>query len=174
MTDSIFKAPAVVDLQGAQDMTDIAQREGFASSTEWAAQFAQALCGGEPLDVMRERFTALVSAAGRIGPDRAAAEELGRHYLILDALFRKLIIQSMEVQSSRQRGSSEAAERLLNGALKAQRAAMACLSALKTLRDALPPAPTTPATGAPESGGSGVSTLPSPLALSGKRTNTHT
>ena len=167
MTDSIFKAPAAVDLQDARDITEIAQREGFASSTEWAAQFAQALCGGESLDVMRERFTALVSAAGRISPDNAAAEEIGRHYLILESLFKKLIIQSVEVAASSQRGSSEAAERLLNGAFKAQRAAMACLSALKTLRDTSPPAPTTSVTEAPESSLSGADSPPAPLTLSG-------
>ena len=167
MTDSVFNTPVAVDLQGARNMTEIAQREGFASSTEWAAQFAQALCGGESLDVMRERFTALVSVAGRISPDSAATEEIGRHYLILEALFKKLIIQSVEVQCSGQRGSSEAAERLLNGAFKAQRAAMACLSALRTLRDALPPAPTTPATGSPELGVSGAVSQSAPLVLSG-------
>ena len=167
MTDAVFNTPAAVNLQDARDMTEIAQREGFASSTEWAAQFAQALCGGESLDVMRERFTALVSVAGRISPDSAAAEEIGRHYLILEALFKKLIIQSVEVAGCSQRGSSEAAERLLNGAFKAQRAAMACLSALKTLRDASPPAPTTPVPSAPELGVSGAGSQIAPLALSG-------
>lgn len=174
MTNLVFNAPAVADLQGSSDLTDIAEREGFTSSTDWAIQFAQALCNGESLDVMRERFTALVSVAGRISPDRAAAEEIGRHYLILEALFKKLIIQSMEVQSSGQRGSNEAAERLLNGAFKAHRAAVASLSALKVLRGATPPAPTTPATGAAESGESGASTLPSRLSLSGVQTDKHT
>ena len=174
MSDMIFKAPAAADLQGSSDLTDIAEREGFSSSTDWAAQFAQALCNGESLNVMRERFTALVMVAGRISPDSAAAEEIGRHLLILDALFKKLIIQSVEVQGAGQRGSSEAAERLLNGAFKAQRAAMACLSALKVLRDASPPAPTTPAAGAPESGESGASTSPSRLSLSGVQTDKHT
>ena len=167
MTAAIFRAPASADLQDLTNLTAIANREGFSSSTDWAAQFAQALCNGVSLDVMRERFTALVRVAGRISPNCAAAEEIGRHYLILESLFKKLIIQSVEVAASSQRGSSEAAERLLNGAFKAQRAAMACLSALKTLRDTSPPAPTTSVTEAPESSLSGADSPPAPLTLSG-------
>lgn len=165
--NSVFNAPAAADLHGVRDMTDIAQREGFTSSTDWAARFAQALCDGESLDVMRERFTALVSAAGRISPDSAAAEEIGRHYLILEALFKKLVIQSIEVADSGRKGGSEAAERLLIGSLKAQRAAMACLSALKALRDAAPSRPpTTAETISPETGVSGTGPQPVSMALS--------
>lgn len=166
MTDTVFKTPAQADLAGARDITEIAQREGFSSSTDWAARFAQALCNGESLDVMRERFTALVSVAGRISPDSATAEELGRHLLILDTLFKKLIIQSVEVASSGQRGSSEAAERLLNGAFKAQRAAMACLSSLKVLRDTAPAKPPTTASApAPPSPWAGSPALSGPNEL---------
>lgn len=170
MTHSIFNAPAAVDLQDATDLTDIAKREGFLSSTDWAAQFAQALCRGDSLDVMRERFTALVTVAGRISPDSAAAEEIGRHYLILDALYKKLIIQSMKVAGSGQRGSSEAAERLLNGAFKSQRAAIACLSALRVLRDTAPSSPpTTSATGAAESEAVSSGSRSAAASLSGHR-----
>lgn len=133
-----------------------------------AIQFAQALCNRDSLDVMRERFAALVSVAGRLIPDSAVAEEIGRHYLILDALYKTLIIQSVEVVGPGQRGNSEAAERLLNGALKVQRAAMACVSALRVLRDASPsPAPTTTATLAPESDAVGVGSSLEALTLLG-------
>lgn len=156
MNQATFDTPAEADLAGARNIAEIAKREGFSSSTDWAAQFAQALCKGDSLDVMRERFAALVGTAGRLDPDSAAADEIGRHYLILEALFKKLVIQSVAVAGSGERGSSEAAERLLNGAFKAQRAAMACLSSLKVLRETAP-TPTRPATlrpvlSAPEAG----------------------
>ena len=126
MSDTTFNAPAAVDLQGVRSIGDIAGREGFDSSTDYAALFAHTLCSGDSLDVLRERFAALTSAAGLLSPDNATAEEIGRHYLILDALFRKLIIQSVTATGSGGRGSSEAGERLLNGAFKSQRSAMAC------------------------------------------------
>ena len=144
MTDSKFNAPATADLQGARSISELAERESYTSAADYSAQFAQALCNSGPLDLMRERFTALTSAAGHLEPDKAAASEVGQHYLILEALFRKLVIQSAAAVGAGGRGSSEAGERLLNGAFKAQRAAMACLSALKVLRDV---APTTSAAG---------------------------
>ena len=136
MSESTFNAPATADFQGVRNMQEVAEREGFTSSSDYAAQFAQALCSGGPLDVMRERFVALTSVAGHLDPAKAAGDEIGQHYMILEALFRKLIIQSVAATEFGGRGSSEAGERLLNGAFKAQRAAMACLSALKVLREA--------------------------------------
>lgn len=150
MSEPTFIAPATADFQGVCNIRDIAEREGFNSSSDYAARFAQALCRGGSLDDMRERFIALTNAAGHLDPDNAAASEIGQNYLILDALFRKLIIQSVAATESGGRGSSEAAERLLNGAFKAQRSAMACLSALKVLRDTAPAKPPTmPAGSAP-------------------------
>lgn len=138
MSETTFDAPATADFQGVRNMRDIAEREGFTSSSDYAARFAQALCNSGSLDLMRERFIALTSAAGHLDPDKAAAAEIGQHYMLLEALFRKLIIQGVAAADSGGRGSSEAGERLLNGAFKAHKAAMSCLSALKVLRDAAP------------------------------------
>lgn len=136
MTDSKFNAPATADFQGVRSISETAELEGFADATDYSARFAKALCSSGSLDLMRERFIALTSVAGHLDPDKAAADEIGHHYMILEALFRKLIIQSVAATEFGGRGSSEAGERLLNGAFKAQRAAMACLSALKVLREA--------------------------------------
>lgn len=146
MTNStIFNAPAAVDLQGVRSVSDLAEREGCTSAADYAVLFAQTLCNSGPLDLMRERFIALTSVAGHLDPDEAAASEIGQHYVILESLFRKLIIQSVAATAAGGRGSGEAGERLLNGALKAQRAALVCLSALKTLRAAAPTrAPSSP------------------------------
>jgi hypothetical protein len=158
MSETTFNTPATADFQGVRNMRDVAEREGYTDTSGYAIQFAQALCRGDSLDVMRERLIALTSAAGHLDPDKAAADEIGQNYLILQALFRKLLIQSVASTESGGRGSSEAGERLLNGAFKAQRAAMACLSALKVLRDA---APTTPVASSPlpVSSGSGSPNL---------------
>lgn len=145
MSKETFDNPAGVGMQGVQNIGDISKREGFHSSTEWAARFADALCKGDSLDILRERFAALVSVAGLLSPDNAAAEEIGRHYLILDSLWKKLVISSLDIGETGARGSSEAAERLMNGAFKAQRAALACLSALKVLRQSTQPQPPTTA-----------------------------
>ena len=164
MSETTFNAPATADFQGVRSIRETAEREGFADATDYSARFAQALCSSGALDLMRERFVALTSVAGHLDPGRAAADEIGHHYMILEALFRKLIIQSVAATEFGGRGSSEAGERLLNGAFKAQRAAMACLSALKVLRDA---APTTPAAGGPESSAPRAGALAVSLSSSG-------
>lgn len=128
MIEPTFNAPATADFQGVRNIGDIAECEGFSNSSDYAARFAQALCRGDSLDVMRERLVALTSAAGHLDPDKAAAAEVGQTYLILEALFRKLIIQSVAATEFGGRGSSEAGERLLKGAFKAQASAMACLA----------------------------------------------
>lgn len=172
MTD-IFTVPATADLLGVHSVGELATREGFTSVSEYSTRFADALCSSGSLDAMRERFIALASAAGNLDADRATAQEVTAMFVILEALFRKLIIQSVEVAGSGQRGSSEAAERLLSGAFKAQKSAVQCLSALKVLREGAPPSPpTTTATGVQDSG-VGAGSLPASLALSGKRTNKH-
>jgi hypothetical protein len=164
MSETTFNTPATADFQGVRSISDIAEREGFTDTSDYAMRFAQALCCGDSLDVMRERLIALTSAAGHVDPDKATASELGGNYLILQALFHKLIIQSVAATESGGRGSSEAGERLLNGAFKAQRAAMACLSALKVLRDA---APTTPAADGTELSAPRVGSMALPLSFSG-------
>jgi hypothetical protein len=168
MSETTFNAPATADFQGVRSISETAEREGFADATDYSARFAQALCRSGSLDLMRERFNALTSVACQLDPDKAAADEIGHHYMILEALFRKLVIQSVAATEFGGRGSSEAGERLLNGAFKAQRAAMACLSALKVLRDAAASKPpTTPAARAPvhASSGAGSSALSGPNEL---------
>ena len=82
--------------------------------------------------------------AGHLDPDKAAAEDIGHHYLILDSLFRRLLIDAVKAGDSSGRSGSEAAERLLNAAFKAHRASLSCLNALKVLREATPPTTSTP------------------------------
>jgi len=142
MGTTIFSEPATVVLSGAGSVNEMAQMEGE-SPADYAIQFANALCNGEPMSAQRARFAALVDIAGRLDSDNAAAIEIGRHLYILDALFRRLVIDGYAAMKSESRGASEAAERLLNAAFKAQRASMGCLSALKVLRDSRK-APTTP------------------------------
>ena len=143
MGRTVFSEPATVALSGAGSVSEMAQLEG-ASPADYAIEFANALCNGEPMSAQRARFAALVDIAGRLDPDNVAAEEVGKHYLILDALFKRLVIDGYAAMKSEGRGASEAAERLLNAAFKAQRGAIGCLSALKVLRDSKK-APTTPA-----------------------------
>ena len=142
MGKTIFSEPATVALSGAGSINELAQREGV-SSVDYAISFANALCNGEPMSAQRARFAALVDIAGRLDPDNVTADQIGQNYLILNALFKRLVIDGHAAMKSETRGASEAAERLLNAAFKAQRASMSCLSALKVLRDSKK-APTTP------------------------------
>lgn len=148
MTSRTLRAVASRDLSEARTLAAMADAEGWNSDADgYAVEFAQALASdGGNLDTQRERLAALASIATGLAADAASASEIGRHYVILEALFRRLLLDSCKASASGQRSGSEAAERLLNGALKAQRAALACLSALKMLREALPsPATTTTA-----------------------------
>lgn len=134
MQEIDFSRPATQELAGAASIGELAYLEG-ASPADYALRFADALCNGEPLSAQRAGFAALVDIGGRLDPDTVAAEEVGKHFLILDGLFKRLLIDVRPLLTSSNRGASEAAERLLNVAFKAQRASLSCLSALKVLRD---------------------------------------
>jgi hypothetical protein len=95
-------------------------------------QFAESL-SATGIEAQRERLAALAELGGSLRADHAAAGELARHYALLAALFRRLLIDAARLTDSPR--SADAAGRLLDAALKAQRASLACLSALKTIRD---------------------------------------
>ncbi|MBC5768453.1 hypothetical protein [Ramlibacter albus] len=129
-----FSEPAQVRLAGVQTVAALAEREGWMDADEYAIKFAEALCSnGVSLDAQRERLAALVNVASATAGDELSAEELGKHYIILDALFRRLIVDAMNVAGDSRK--LDASDKLLTGALKAQRAALACLSALKMIRE---------------------------------------
>lgn len=70
-----------------------------------------------------------------LGGASASAEELARHFVILNALFDRLSMETIKAASLPSGRGADAADRLLNAAVKAQRASVAVLSALKVLRD---------------------------------------
>lgn len=153
---SDLQRPAAMPLDGAGSIAELAEKEGW-QADDYAIKFAEALCSSG-LETQRERLAALIVMSDSLAADGAAASELGRHYVILDALFRRLIIDAMRLSSDPRR--AEAGEKLLAGAMKAQRGALACLSALKTLREtqalpvltALPPRAAMRALATPDNG----------------------
>lgn len=96
---------------------------------------------GMSLDLQRERLAALAGAGAAAG--QASADELARHFSILEALWHRFALAAAEAMDSGLPRSSEKADRFLNAALKAQRAAASCLSSLVVLRN-IDRAPTMP------------------------------
>lgn len=90
---------------------------------------------GVPLDSQRERLAALASIGAGLKADRATADQLAQHYVILNSLWQRFTRESFEALGQPGPKASEIAERYLGAALRAQRAAMGCLSALTVLRE---------------------------------------
>lgn len=126
---------ADVDLTPSASIEEMARREGWAPDF-YALGLAHAIRDDNvPLDAQRQRLAALSSIAPGLG-DKASADELARHYIVLNALFDRLAWASGK--ASQQQGNvnnAAATEKLATGAIKCQRAAVAALSALKVLRD---------------------------------------
>ncbi|MDO8249103.1 MAG: hypothetical protein Q7T78_05205 [Rhodoferax sp.] len=136
---------ASADLSGSASVSDMATRE------EWTPDFYAVVLAENirttkvPLDLQRERLAALAQVVGPgLAGGQASAEELARHYAILESLFHRFAREAHEALRSDKPRASEIADRYLTAALKAQRAALATLSALKVLRDSAS-TPTTPA-----------------------------
>lgn len=125
---------ADADLATSTSVEDLARREGW-SADFYALGLAHAIRDdGTPLDAQRQRLAALASIAPGLG-DKASANELARHYIVLNALFDRLAWASAKAAQSSNTHVAIASERLAAGAIRCQRAAVAALSALKILRD---------------------------------------
>jgi hypothetical protein len=132
--------PATVSLSNSASVADMAQREGF-DPNKYAVSLSHHIrADGVPMDVQRERLAALAQLAGGLGAEKSA-EELARHYLVLNALFDRLALQAAKAAGGAGQANAQAAERLTAGAIKAQRAAVAVLGALTVLRQQANPSP---------------------------------
>jgi hypothetical protein len=134
--------PSAVNLSGCTGVADMAQREGFDPDRYCISLAHHIRNDGVPMDVQRERLAALAQLAGGLGAEKSA-EELTRHYIVLNALFDRLAMQAAKAAGQPGQASAQAAERLTAGAIKTQRAAVAVLGALTMLRQqaATPPSP---------------------------------
>lgn len=112
----------------------MAQAEGWTPDTYAVVLSEHIRATTIPLEAQRERLAALAGIGAKA--DQAAADELVRHYSVLEALMHRFARDAVEVSSARVTKAAEAVERYANLSIRAQRAAVACLSALKALRDA--------------------------------------
>ena len=141
--------PATADLTRCNSVASMAAAESPAESSaeSWDPdRYAIALgenirSSGVPLDLQRERLAALAGVGASAG--QASADELARHFSILEALYHRFARAAVEALDSGLPRASETAEKYLSAGLKAQRAAAACLSSLLVLRQQS--APTTAA-----------------------------
>lgn len=149
MSDIDLEKPATVDLTGSGSVSEMAQREGWDPDLYALALSENIRNSGMSLDLSRERLASLAQVAAGLAGDQASADELARHFSILEALYHRFARAAVEAMGSDRQRASEIADRYLSAALKAQRGAMACLSALKVLRDGHQPPTTTTAASAP-------------------------
>ena len=141
---------AAVDLSGCTSISDMAAREGDWNPDRYAAALSENIRNsGMSLDAHRERLAGLAQVGAGLAGDQASADELARHFSILEALYHRFAQASVEALNSDRTRASEIADRYLSAALKSQRAAMACLSALKAIRDSNQPQPPTTAATVP-------------------------
>lgn len=132
---------AAGDLTATNSIADMAARESWTDPDAYAITLAEAIArSGVSLDAQRERLQALVGIGA--AADRASAQALGQHLVLVEALAQHFAKRSFACSEGH--GRDVAAERYVNAALKAQKAALAVLSAMKILREGDPP-PTTPA-----------------------------
>lgn len=125
---------ATVDLTATTTVEEIAKREGW-TPDDFALNLAHCIRADNiPLDAQRQRLAALANLAPEIG-SKASADELARHYVVLNALFDRLAWAAAKTAESGKVQHATAVERLATGAVKTQRAALGVLSALKALRD---------------------------------------
>lgn len=144
MMQSDLTQHATVGLSATTTTGEIAKAEGW-TPDDFALNLAHCIRADNiPLDMQRQRLAALANLVPGIG-SKASADELARHYLVLNALFDRLAWAAAKTAESGKAQHAVAAERLATGAVKAQRASLAVLSALKALRDdaagGMPPGP---------------------------------
>jgi hypothetical protein len=130
-----LKYPATENLGEVEQVADMARLEHF-DPDRYAISLAHHIRNeGVQMDVQRERLAALARVGGGLGGASASAQELARHFVILNALFDRLSMETVKAASLPGGRGADAADRLLNAAVKAQRASVAVLSALKVLRE---------------------------------------
>lgn len=160
MKQQNLKSPASVDLSGASSPSEMAKLEGW-STEDYAIGLADAIrLNRVPLSNQVERLQTLAKAGA--AADRAAADTLAQHHQVLEALFSRFAVESVQWLDSGKPGASRISERYLSAAIKAQAAAVRVLSALKALRDAPSPALGTPTTAAVQ-----AEVAPAPAAEAG-------
>jgi hypothetical protein len=131
--------PTQTTLTGTASIGAMAVAEKMSPETYTIALSEAIRSSTVPLDIQRERLAQLGVLGG--SADQASADELARHFTVLEALFQRFSHSAVEAMKDGSLRSSEVAERYLSGAIKAQRAALACLSALSVLRSARAPSP---------------------------------
>lgn len=141
-----LKEPATVNLSNSTGVADMANKEAFDPDLYAIALAHNIRNDGVSLDVQRERLAALAQVGGCLAASQASAAELGRHLLILNALFDRLALMAAKAAGQPGKHSAEAADRLTSSAIKAQRAAVSVLGAMKLLRDGAQMVATLPTT----------------------------
>lgn len=130
------------DLGACTSIAEMSEAEGW-TPQDYTIALAATLANIEmPLDISRERLAALGGIGSGLAAVQASADTLAQHVLVLDALFSRFALEAHAALTRNTNSRApETAERYLNAAIKASRAALATMSALKILRDdANPPA----------------------------------
>lgn len=123
---------STADLSGCSSVAAMAGREQWEPDRYAIALAENIRNSGMSLDLQRERLAVLAGAGAAAG--QASADELARHFSILEALWHRFARAAAEALDSGLPRASETAERYLSASLKAQRAAASCLSSLLVLR----------------------------------------
>lgn len=127
---------ATADLTKARTVQQMAEAEGHWTADGYAVALGERIrttC--EPLDTQRERLAALCTVGAGLTGDQAAAAELGRHEILLTAIFQRFIRTAADLAEADPVRHSKAVGEYMHSALKAQRAAVLTLGALKTIRE---------------------------------------
>lgn len=144
---------ATVNLTGSASIEAMAEAEGVHCPDSYAVALSEHIRDSQvPFDSQRERMKALAQVGAGLAGDRASADELARHFSVLEALFHRFARAAHEVSAKDPIRGSGPAVAYLGAAMKAQRAALATLSALKVLRDGNQAAPLTTSAPAPAAG----------------------
>lgn len=126
-----------VDLDGAATVGELAELEGGWTPDQYSSILAGHIRSDRvSLAAQMERLKALSQIGA--SADKAAAEELARHALVLGALFETMARAAAEALFEGGPRGVDAAQRLTGAAIRAQRATVLCLGALKALRDLTP------------------------------------
>lgn len=129
--------PAAAEVASAQSVGAMAQAEGW-TPDRYALELSEHIrLTTVPLEAQRERLVALAGIGAKA--DQAAADELARHYTVLEALAHRFAREAVEVPKGNTSRAADAAEKYAAISIRAQRAAVSCLSALKALRDSPSP-----------------------------------
>lgn len=123
------------DLGACTSIAEMSEAEGW-TPQDYTIALSATLANVEmPLDISRERLAALGSIGAGLAAVQASADTLAQHVLILDALMSRFALEAHAALTRNTNARApETAERYLNAAIKASRAALATMSALSILR----------------------------------------